>query len=154
MSRVFEAVTRLMLREHRLQAFERTVSKGEAETIEVFLKAGTEYVMRGRVLGGRGMPLLSLGDADGRAVPTQSADDNGSISVVPEKDGLYHVRAAVESTDGLGSAAMAITLSSTAPLARYVTHIGRAMSTVEETVEGLPEKEAHGVKGCAPARTA
>jgi hypothetical protein len=97
MSEVFKVIMSLMSREQLLQRFKQEVTDGKAGTIEVFLKKGTEYIVRGRVLKNSGTPLLSCGDVNGFTVPTHYGNGNGKyFSVIPEKDGPHYIRAAVK----------------------------------------------------------
>jgi hypothetical protein len=98
MNKLCEAIMSIMLREKLLQRFEKKVTDGEVAKIDVFLKRGTEYIVRGMVWNNCGTPFLSLGDDAGLTVPTRNLNGNGkNFSVIPEKDGLYQIRTAVKS---------------------------------------------------------
>jgi hypothetical protein len=120
MGRVSEAMTRFMLNEKFLQRFEEKVVKGEAATVDVFLKKNMEYVVRGKVLKGRGTPVLSIRGIAGSAVPAQYRDHEKSFSVIPEKDGLYRigVEAGTEA-DEREPVTLAVTFSYYIPSPKY-----------------------------------
>lgn len=100
MGRISEAITRFMLNEKLLQRFEEKVVEGEAKTVDVFLKKNVEYVVRGKALKGRGAPVLSIRDIGGSEVSTQYRSSEKSLSVIPEKDGLYRVGVEVRTEAG------------------------------------------------------
>ncbi len=96
MGRVTEAVRRFVFREKLLQRFEKEVVAGEAATIDVHLRKGTEYVVEGAILKSRAKPVLSLGDVHGLARPCYVLDTQGRFYFTPDKDGFYTIRVAVE----------------------------------------------------------
>lgn len=91
MSRVFEAVKRFMLKEVLLQRFGEKVADGETATIDVFLKKGKEYIVRGKLVKGNGRPVLSLVDSTGSEVENQYNYGGNNVYVTPDRDGLYRI---------------------------------------------------------------
>ncbi len=120
MGRISEAITRFMLNEKLLQRFEEKVVNGEAVTVDVFLKKNMEYVVRGKVLKGRGTPVLSIRDVSGSAVPTLHRNREKSFSVIPEKDGLYRIGVEARTeTDKREPVTIAVTFSYSIPSPRH-----------------------------------
>jgi len=120
MGRISEAITRFMLNEKLLQRFEEKVVEGEVKTVDVFLKKNIEYVVRGKVLKGRGAPVLSIRDVSGSSVPTLYRNHEKSFSVIPEKDGLYRIGVeAGTGTDKREPVTLAVTFSYNIPSPRH-----------------------------------
>jgi hypothetical protein len=120
MGRISEAITRFMLNEKLLQRFEEKVVSGEAATVDVFLKKNMEYVVKGKVLKGRGTPVLSIRDVAGSAVPTLYRNHEKSFSVIPEKDGLYRIGVEARTeTDKREPVTLAVTFSYNIPSPRH-----------------------------------
>jgi hypothetical protein len=143
MSRVSEAILRFMFHERFLQGFEKEVAKGEVAIIDVFLKEGIHYTVRGRVLKGRGTPILSLGDTTGSTAPTYYHGRKGTcFSVIPERDGLYHIRIVLKpSSAGQESTTVAVTLSCALPAPRYICGLAQLVLTDDGMTKGLLEPE-------------
>jgi hypothetical protein len=154
MGRISEALMRLALQEQRLRRFETRVATGKEMTIDVFLRKGTKYVVRVRVIKGHGTPSLSFGDAAGSAVSLRFSGNAKRFSVIPERTGLYYVRALVRpARTQPGLATVAITLSCVIPAPRYLTYqiVASSCGSIrpwfidDGPAEGLPEEGAGGV---------
>lgn len=151
MGKVSEAITRFMLNEKVLQRFEKKVVKGEAATVDVFLKKNMEYVVRGKVLRGRGTPILSIRGVAGSAVHTQYRNNERSLSVIPERDGLYRIGVEVRTEeDAREPVTLAVTFSYYLPSFKYVMNSVEILPgelswyrlISDEPKEGLHETDA------------
>jgi hypothetical protein len=143
MSRVSEAIIRFMFHERFLREFEKEVATGEVAIIDVFLKKGIHYTVRGRILKGRGTPTLSLGDTTGSTAPTYyHSGKRKSFSVIPERDGLYRILVAVKPAPaGQESTTVAVTLSCAFPVPQYIRGLAQPVLTDDGLMKGLPEPE-------------
>jgi hypothetical protein len=157
MGRVFEAIMRFMLKEVLLQRFEERVAEGETATIDVFLKKGKEYIVRGKVAKGRGKPILSLVDVTGSAVDNQYNNAGNNICVTPDRDGLYRIVAATNHTvEGHGPVPVEVTLSYSLPPSQYVIDSIKTLPCESdwpgfkkyESTEEFPETEATAEREC------
>lgn len=121
MGKVSEAIMRFMLNEKLIQRFEEKAAKGKTAPIDVFLRKGKEYIIRGRTEKGSGKPVLSLVDVTGSVVGVQYGNSGSCIEVTPEKDGPYRIGAAVKHTEeGRESITVTVALSYRIPPPKYV----------------------------------
>lgn len=151
MGRISEAIMRFALNEKLIQRFEEKVEKGETATIDVFLRKGKEYVIRGKTQKGHGKPVLSLVDVTGSVVGVQYGNSENCLEVTPDRDGPYRIGAAVKNTgDGRESITVMVTLSYRIPTHKYIQDSIRTMPcdlkwykfVADRQKEELPETEA------------
>jgi hypothetical protein len=122
MSRVFEAIMRFMLKEMFLQRFEERVAEGETATIDVFLTKEREYIVKGKIVKGRGKPVLSLVDAAGSAVDYQYNDTGHCLYFTPDRDGLYRIVVTADhAAEGHEPVSVEVTLVYRFPIPKYIT---------------------------------
>ncbi|OPY77770.1 MAG: hypothetical protein A4E64_00996 [Syntrophorhabdus sp. PtaU1.Bin058] len=157
MNRVFEAIKRFMLKEVLLQRFEEKVAGKETATIDVFLKKGKEYIVRGKVTKGHGKPILSLVDVGGSAVENQYNDKGNNVYFTPGRDGLYRIVVATNyAVNGHESVPVEVTLAYRLPPPQYLIDSVRLLPCESdwpgfkeyESTEDLPETEATVTRGC------
>jgi hypothetical protein len=103
-----ETVRSFFMRERLVGRFDQKTSAVGVSVFDVFLKEGVEYVVRGRVSGGRAFAGISLTGPDGAMVPVGTEKRRMHFSVVPEKAGFYQIRVLV---DGVADKAMPATVS-------------------------------------------
>jgi len=132
MDRFFDAIIRFMMHERLLQKFKVEVAKGEATSIDVFLKKETEYIVKAKVLKGFGKPMLSISDVAGLDIQGYSNGMRNPFIVSPERDGVYHICVAVSHTDYIQeSSAVEVTLSCVRPPPEYIiSEINRLRSRI------------------------
>jgi hypothetical protein len=150
MAGILEAIMHIILRERLLRRFKKEVVKGEIAAIDLFLRKGTDYIVRARVVKGRGTPVVSLGDATGFSVPTRRQGKGNSFSVVPERGGLYRIRTAVRPLPAKGEpVTLTVTLTSAIPAPQYIMYqivapscgFARPSFIEDDPTEDLPEAE-------------
>ncbi len=146
MNRVCESIVRFILRERFLQQLEKDVIYGERTAISVFLRKGTEYIVRGRLLDGHGKLSLSLSGADPSATPVYYSGDNGTcLSVIPQKDSLYDIWVSLRHAGTeKGFAPVAVMVSSMPPIfSRFNREIESLLAEVKATPAAAcqPEEE-------------
>jgi hypothetical protein len=136
MNRLGEAVRGFLMRERTLQRFEKELREGETFSYDVFLKRGTLYVVRGGVSKGRAFAKVSLTESNGTTIPINTDKGGMYFSVVPEKDGLYQIRTAVEGTVKKGSpVTIRVALCSAFPIPSYITVQSVVPAKVTERLE-------------------
>ena len=156
MSRVFEAIMRFMLKEMLLQRFEERVAEGETATIDVFLTKEREYIVKGKIVKGRGKPILSLVDVTGSAVDNQHNDTGNNICVTPDRDGPYRIVVTADhAAEGHEPVSVEVTLVYRFPIPKYITDSINTLSLESdwpgfkkyESTEEFPETEATAERG-------
>lgn len=151
MGKISEAIMRATILGGRLlKRLKTEVGNGEVAQFDVFLKKETEYMVKGKVLKGRASATLSLVDEAGSAVRIYSGAKGKYFSVIPERDGLYRIRADV--TGGLAGrepVTVLVTLYSHTFPGYAMLHITAASyqsailaSTDDRTVKRLPQTAA------------
>ena len=147
MNRMTEIILLFIMREHFLHRFEEEVPT-TGKIIDVFLKKETEYIVRGRMKKGRGIPILSIADSNGNAAPVLY-NDKTCVSLIPENDSLYRIIISFKPVTGeQQSAAIAVSLSCAMQTPPYVAYdnsilpqetIRPALRNKKDLTEYLPE---------------
>ncbi len=101
MKRLAEIVKNIVTRESVVQRFAREVAPGSETGFDVFLKKGVEYVVRGESSRGPGSLRLSLSEKAGAVAPVYADRKDTFLSLIPEKDGVYRIKAAATGTGPL-----------------------------------------------------
>ncbi|OPY74555.1 MAG: hypothetical protein A4E64_02214 [Syntrophorhabdus sp. PtaU1.Bin058] len=158
MDRIFEAIKRFMLQEVLLQRFEENVAEGKTATIDVFLKKGKEYIVRGKLAKGRGKPILSLLDVTGSVVKVRYGDGRNCLEVTPDRDGLYRIVITTDhAAEGHESVPVEVTFAYRLPPPQYIVdsvndtlpcESDRSVLKEYESMEDLSETEATTQRGC------
>ena len=171
MSRVSDAIIRFLMRRQLLQRFEKEVAKGEKAEIDVLLKKGTDYVVKGCALKDRGTPMLSLADVTtGLPVPTHCNGKGNWFYVTPERDTRCHIEVAVKpAAEDRESTTVVVTVSRVRPAPKYIRSEIEALQSCDRGIfpidrgerswlkdkqaEELPEMSATGTEEGNQART-
>jgi hypothetical protein len=147
MNRLAEAVTSFLMRERPLQRFEKEVAEGETASFDVFMKQGVEYVVRGNISRGKALAKVSLAGSIGSMIHVETQNGPTCFSVIPEKDGLYQIRAVVEPTVKKdGPVTLSVSLSAAFPIPTYIMQ----QSVILSRPAATPEL-THGQAGQAAA---
>jgi len=150
MGKIYEAIMLAILSGQHLKTFKKEVVPGEVAEFDVFFSKETEYMVKGKVLKGRGTPTLSLVDDTGSVVPIHSGAAGNYFSVIPQRDGLYHIRADVKQAGADREPATLKIVLSTQTMPGYARlHIAAASSvstrrafTDDELPKGQPARGA------------
>ncbi len=94
-----EAVRNILTRERTVQRWEQEMPVTGTSSFDVFMRKGTEYIVRGRIRGGNTPVEVSFEGPDGTSLQIRQEKGRVCFSIVPELDSLYRIK-----THAIGSA--------------------------------------------------
>lgn len=146
MSKIFEVLMHTLLGRQLLERLTKKAEEGGCAEFDVVLRRATEYFVKGKVLHGYGAPRLSLFNDRGSEVSVYGAAGGNYFTVIPEKDGIYRIRAEAGSGSADWRLATVVVTLSTYNMPGYaMLHIAAASghpaeASPQETVpKGLPD---------------
>ena len=121
MNRFWEVMRCFMLREQLVSRFEREVTKGKAFSLDLALKKGGDYVIRGGISKGRGAVRMTLGDPEGHVLPLCGERGGWTcLALSPERSGSYKVWFTVRPADPGEAVRFTVGLYAARPIPKYL----------------------------------